>query len=76
MNLLAWFRRTPDPELPAVKQEIEREVTALNGATVRLTTLVDSIVVQTKKTDREQGRQALSDMLDETLRALNKEARK
>lgn len=76
MNLLAWFRRTPDPELPVVKKEIEREVSKLNGATERLTTLVEAIVVHTKQTDREQSRQAFSKMLDETLQAMNKEASK
>lgn len=76
MNLLAWFRRTPDPEVPVVKKEIEREVLKLNGATERLTALVHSIEVHTKTTDREQNRQAFSKMLDDTVQALNREARK
>lgn len=74
MNLLAWFRRTPDPELPVVKKEIEREVSKLNGATERLTTLVDAIVVHTKKTGQEDDR-AFTRMLDETVETLRKEKR-
>lgn len=73
MNYFVWLRvkllGPPDSEKPVVIEEIEHEVSRLNGAKEKLVTEVRTI-----KNDRELNRQAFSRMLDETLAALkNKE---